>query len=73
MLISMPDEVLEILTHPRVHNVEKVFPRWKSSNWHGIREVPHEGGILLETGPEIADRKLIVVWDIDSLDVTSFD
>jgi hypothetical protein len=48
---SMFDDILEIIGHPSIHNIEEVISLWKPSLGELIGEVPHEVSVLLEVRP----------------------
>ena len=68
LLLSMFDQLMKVLSHTSVQNIEKVIPRRDSALGHLVRKMHHEVGIFLEMRPEVAHRELIVVRDIHSLD-----
>jgi hypothetical protein len=47
----MFDDILEIIGHPSIHNIEEVISLWKPSLGELIGEVPHEVSVLLEVRP----------------------
>ena len=53
----------------RVQDVEEVLPRWALARWVLIGEVLQEFGILVELGPQVLDRELVIMRDCDPLDL----
>jgi hypothetical protein len=52
---GMSNELLEIISHSGVHDVEEIFSLREPSLGQFIREMPHEVGILLEMRPQLCD------------------
>jgi hypothetical protein len=67
---GVSDELLEVIGHSGVHDVEEVLSLREPSLGQFIREMPHEVGVLLEMRPQFCDWKLIIVRNIHHFDLT---
>lgn len=52
---GVSDELLEVIGHSGVHDVEEVLSLREPSLGQFIREMPHEVGVLLEMRPQFCD------------------
>ena len=52
-----------------IQDVEEIISRRALIFWIDARKVLSKLDVLLEIGPEAADRKLIVLWHLDLLDL----
>ena len=53
LLLSVSDQLLEVLTLERVQNVEEVLSVRNSALWHLGGEEPHELFVSLHHGPQL--------------------
>ena len=69
----MVEDLLEIVWHLRVHDVEKVFA-WRTLVLRILGgEILHEVGVLLHLRPERLDGDLVVLGDMDVVHLLLFE
>ena len=68
LLVSMPDQLWNIVAVLSVHDVEEVVSWRKSPFRIFIWEVPHELRNVLHLGPQAFHAKLVELWHVNELD-----
>ena len=69
LLVRMVHDLRKILGLQRVEHVEEVLARRTFAGGIGGREVGAELGVLLQLGPEAADRELVILRHLNGVDV----